>query len=69
MEINERNIKIWSTIGSRATLGIVALELAKKIDNLIRAYANIRTEIENNAKLSTKENHAFFKKTTKIAFF
>ena len=31
MEINDRNIKIWSTIGSRATLGIAALELAKKL--------------------------------------
>ena len=30
MEINDRNIKIWSTIGPRATLGIAALELAKK---------------------------------------
>ena len=29
MIINERNIKTWSTIGSRATFGIVALELAK----------------------------------------
>ena len=34
MNINERNIKIWSTIGSRATFGIAALELAKEIDNL-----------------------------------
>ena len=35
MNINERNIKIWSTIGSRATFGIAALELAKEIDNLM----------------------------------
>ena len=34
MDINEKIIKIWSTIGSRATLGIAALDLAKKIDNL-----------------------------------
>ena len=31
MEINERNIKMWSTIGPRATLGIAALDLAKKM--------------------------------------
>ena len=35
MEVNERNIKMWSTIGSRATFGMGALDLAKKIDNLI----------------------------------
>ena len=34
MIINDRNIKMWSTIGSRATFGIATLELAKKIDNL-----------------------------------
>ena len=30
MIINERNIKMWSTIGSRATFGISALELVKE---------------------------------------
>ena len=35
MEVNERNIKMWSTIGSRATFGMGALDLAKKIDNLM----------------------------------
>ena len=29
MEISEKNIKVWSTIGSRATFGLVALELVK----------------------------------------
>ena len=29
MEVNQRNIKVWSTIGPRATLGIAALDLAK----------------------------------------
>ena len=33
MEISEKNIKVWSTIGSRATFGLVALELVKKIEN------------------------------------
>ena len=36
--INERNIKIWSTIGSRATLGIAALELAKNIVVMIEPF-------------------------------
>lgn len=43
MEINERNIKIWSTIGPRATLGMVALELAKKIDNLMVLTCDVST--------------------------
>ena len=34
MIINDRDIKMWSTIGARATVGIAALELAKQIDNL-----------------------------------
>jgi len=43
MIIDERNIKIWSTIGSRATLGIAALELAKKIDNLMVLTCDVST--------------------------
>jgi transketolase len=43
MEINEKNIKIWSTIGSRATFGLVALDLAKKIDNLIILTCDVST--------------------------
>ena len=43
MLINERNIKIWSTIGSRATFGIAALELAKKIDNLMVLTCDVST--------------------------
>ena len=35
MIIKDRDIKMWSTIGARATVGIAALELAKQIDNLI----------------------------------
>ena len=41
--INERNIKIWSTIGSRATLGIAALELAKTIDDLMVLTCDVST--------------------------
>ena len=29
--INERNIKMWSTIGTRATFGMATLDLAKSI--------------------------------------
>ena len=41
--INERNIKIWSTIGSRATLGIAALELSKSIENLMVLTCDVST--------------------------
>ena len=43
MIINERNIKIWSTIGSRATLGMAALELAKEIENLMVLTCDVST--------------------------
>ena len=43
MEINEKNIKVWSTIGPRATLGIAALDLAKKIDNLMVLTCDVST--------------------------
>ena len=43
MNINDRNIKIWSTIGARATLGIAALELAKEIDNLMVLTCDVST--------------------------
>ena len=43
MNINERNIKIWSTIGARATLGIAALDLAKEIDNLMVLTCDVST--------------------------
>ena len=41
--INERNIKLWSTIGSRATLGMAALELAKTKDNLMILTCDVST--------------------------
>ena len=43
MDINEKSIKIWSTIGSRATLGIAALDLAKEIDNLMVLTCDVST--------------------------
>jgi transketolase len=35
MEITKANIRTWSTIGSRATYGMAALELGKTIDDLM----------------------------------
>lgn len=35
MEITEKNIKMWSIIGPRATVGLAALDLAKNIKNLM----------------------------------
>jgi len=43
MIINERNIKMWSTIGPRATLGLVALDLAEKVDNLMVLTCDVST--------------------------
>ncbi len=43
MLINEKNLKMWATIGQRATLGIAALELAKENDNLIVLTADVST--------------------------
>tara|TARA_B110000003_G_scaffold225016_1_gene225675 strand:- start:20625 stop:21587 length:963 start_codon:yes stop_codon:yes gene_type:complete len=41
--INERNIKTWSMIGQRATLGIAALEIAKKKKDLIVITCDVST--------------------------
>ena len=43
MNINEKNIKIWSTIGARAAIGIAALDLAKEIDNLMVLTCDVST--------------------------
>ena len=43
MIINDRNIKVWSTIGARATFGIAALELGKEIDNLMVLTCDVST--------------------------
>ena len=43
MDINEKNIKMWSTIGARATLGIAALELAKELDDLMVLTCDVST--------------------------
>ena len=43
MEISEKNIKMWSTIGPRATLGLAAFDLAKKNDNLMVLTCDVST--------------------------
>tara|TARA_B100001057_G_scaffold500092_1_gene613417 strand:+ start:1768 stop:2733 length:966 start_codon:yes stop_codon:yes gene_type:complete len=43
MLINDRNIKTWSTIGSRATFGIAALEVAKDNDKLMVLTCDVST--------------------------
>ncbi len=43
MEINERNIKIWSTIGPRATFGMTALDFAKEYENLMILTCDVST--------------------------
>ena len=36
-------LRVWSTIGARATLGIAALELAKEIENLMVLTCDVST--------------------------
>ena len=43
MEVNDRNIKMWSTIGSRATFGLSAFEFGKKIENLMILTCDVST--------------------------
>ena len=43
MIIKDRDIKMWSTIGARATVGIAALELARQIDNLMVLTCDVST--------------------------
>ena len=43
MKISERDIKIWSSIGTRATFGIAALELAKEHKDLIVVTSDVST--------------------------
>ena len=39
----EKNIKLWSSLGMRATFGLVALELVKKNSNLIITTSDVST--------------------------
>ena len=41
--INEKNIKLWSSLGMRATFGLIALELASKYPDLIITTSDVST--------------------------
>ena len=43
MIINEKNIKIWSVIGTRATFGLAVLDMAKELKNLVVLTADVST--------------------------
>ncbi len=43
ININERNIKLWSTIGPRATLGLILLEISKEFNDLMVLTADVST--------------------------
>ena len=43
MEINEKNIKLLSTIGPRASFGMSALDLAKKNEDMIIVTCDVST--------------------------
>ena len=43
MEVNSRNIKLWSSIGPRAAFGLSALELVKKYSDLMVLTCDVST--------------------------
>ena len=43
MEINDKNIKTWSTIGPRATFGLAAFDLAKEMNDLMVVTCDVST--------------------------
>ena len=43
MKISERDIKVWSTIGPRATFGMAALTLAKEVEDLMVLTCDVST--------------------------
>ena len=43
IDINKNKIKIWSTIGQRATFGMAAYEIAAKINNLMVLTCDVST--------------------------
>ena len=51
----EKNIKLWSTLGMRATFGLIAIELAKKNTKLIITTSDVSTsagleDLKNNTQ-------------------
>ena len=43
MDINEKNLKLWSMLGSRAVFGLATFELAKKNKNIIVLTSDVST--------------------------
>ena len=43
MIIDQKKIKMWSTIGSRATFGMAVLEISEKIKDLIVLSSDVST--------------------------
>ncbi len=43
MELDEKQFKMWSRIGQRATFGMYLLELAKENDNIMALTADVST--------------------------
>ena len=43
MIINDKNIKIWSAIGTRATFGLAVLDMAKELKDLVVLTADVST--------------------------
>ena len=43
MILNEKNVKLYSSIGSRATFGLVALDLVKENDKLMILTSDVST--------------------------
>ena len=43
MKLDKSKIKLYSSIGSRATFGLVSLELAKEINNLMILTSDVST--------------------------
>ena len=43
IEINDKNIKLWSLIGQRATFGTIMLQLANLNENLMVLSSDVST--------------------------
>ena len=55
---NERNLKLWSTLGSRATFGLAAMELVKTNDKLMILTSDVSTSAGlDRYKKSYPENY------------
>ena len=51
MILNEKNVKLYSSIGSRATFGLVALDLVKET-----CTSKLEESIDLSIKINTKQS-------------